>query len=106
MTLITKALAEMAGTFVMIFVGGSSIFLYEKYPAVFPSFTVALTFGTIIAAMILVFGVISGAHFNPAVTLAFAITKRFPVSQIPAYWISQCLGGSVAAYFLILMRKI
>ena len=100
-----KALAEMAGTFAMIFVGGSSILLSERYPQIFPSFGIALTFGTVIALLILAAGNLSGAHFNPAVTLAFAAAKRFPVSHIGAYWLSQCAGGLGAAGLLILMRK-
>ncbi len=105
MALLGKALAEMVGTFTIIFVGGSSILLSEKYPAFVPSFWVAVTFGTVVTLMILAIGHFSGAHFNPAVSLAFVLTKRFPVSQLAVYWLSQCAGGAVAAVLLIVLRR-
>ena len=106
MALAGKALAEVIGTFLVISIGGGSILLLEKYPAFFPSFGVAVTFGTIVALMILAVGQFSGAHFNPAVTLAFAVVKRLPASQVPVYWMSQCVGGLAAAGILILLKKL
>lgn len=106
MSLLYKALAEMIGTFAIIFVGGSSIILSERFPHLFPSFGVAITFGTIVMLMILAVGNLSGAHFNPAVTLAFALVKRFPFSQIYIYWLSQCAGGAAAAGFLIFLKRL
>ncbi len=106
MTLVSKALAEMAGTFAMISVGGSSILLAQRFPAVFPSFGIAAAWGSIIALMILVLGNISGAHFNPAVTLAFAAMKRFPAALVPLYWLSQCAGGLAASGLLVALRRL
>ncbi len=106
MLMVNKALAEMIGTFAIIFVGGGSILISERFPNIFPSFWIAVTFGSIITLMILAFGYLSGAHFNPAVTLAFAVTRRIPAVQVPLYWVSQCVGGLLAALFLILVRKI
>ena len=106
MTLAIKALAEMAGTFAIIFVGGSSILLSEKFPNLFPSFGIAITFGCVVTLMILAVGHLSGAHFNPAVTLAFAVTKRFPAEQVFLYWLSQCTGGLAAAGLLIALKQI
>lgn len=106
MVLLMKALAEMVGTFAIIFVGGSSILLSERYPNLFPSFGIAVTFGSVVALMILAVGHLSGAHFNPAVTLAFAVAKRFPAAQIVVYWLSQCAGGLLAAVLLIGLRKV
>jgi MIP family channel proteins len=57
---------------------------------------VAATFGLIIAAMIYATGHISGAHFNPAVTLAFAATRHFPPAMVPVYLAAQ-FGGAIAA---------
>ncbi len=101
-----KALAEMIGTFMMIFAGGGIVILSEKYPNVIHSYFIPVTWGFVICMMIFAMGKISGAHFNPAVTLAFAATKRIPVSQVPVYWLSQCAGGITAAGFLTLLRKI
>ena len=106
MTLVSKALAEMIGTFTVIFVGGGSIVLTEKYPNLVPSFIIPLTWGLIIGLMILAVGGISGAHFNPAVTLAFAAAKRLPAVHVPVYWFSQCTGGLMAIGLLIFLRKL
>ena len=105
MALAGKALAEMLGTFAIIFVGGGSILLSERWPQFFPSAGIALTFGGIIALMILVLGNVSGAHFNPVVTLAFSVARRFPAAQVILYWFSQCAGGLLAAGLLLLLRK-
>ena len=96
MMLIQKALAEMIGTFAMIFVGVSSIILSEKYPQAFPPIIIPIAWGTIIALMIVVWGSTSGAHFNPVVTLALTLAKRSPVALLPLYWGSQLLGGLIA----------
>ncbi len=106
MTLALKALAEMTGTFAIIFVGGSSILLSEKFPGQFPAAGVAITFGSIVALMILALGVRSGAHFNPAVTLAFAIAHGFPAAQIILYWSSQLAGGLLAACLLLFLKRL
>jgi aquaporin NIP len=61
---------------------------------------VAITFGLVIMAMIYAFGHISGAHFNPAVTFAFAISRHFPWSRAVAYWCAQLAGAVTAAAIL------
>ena len=96
MLLVQKALAEMTGTFAMIFVGVSSIILSEKYPQLFPPIVIPIAWGTIIALMIIAWGSTSGAHFNPVVTLAMTVARRSPVALLPLYWGSQILGGLVA----------
>ncbi len=101
-----KALAEMIGTFAMVFVGGGVILLSEKYPNVIRPYFIPVTWGLVICTMIFAMGKISGAHFNPAVTLAFAVTQRISVSQVPVYWLSQCAGGLTAAILLIILKKI
>ena len=64
---------------------------------------VALTFGLIITVMIAATGHISGAHFNPAVTLAFALTRHFAWRDVPVYVGSQLLGAILGAGTLRLM---
>lgn len=106
LTRLYPALAEMIGTFAVISVGGGSILLSERYPHIFPSVGIAITFGTVIALMILAVGHVSGAHFNPAVTLAFAVTKRLPAAQAPVYWLSQGIGAVIAAILLIHLKSV
>ena len=103
--LIHQAFAEMAGTFAMIFVGGGSIVLSEKYPHLFPAFFVPLAWGLTISVMIFSMGRLSGAHFNPAVTLAFAVTRRIAPAQVLVYWASQFLGGLIAVGLLAILQK-
>src|SRR5579871_2003440 len=61
---------------------------------------VAITFGLVIMVMIYAVGHISGAHFNPAVTLAFATARHFPGTRVPAYWAAQAAGAIAAAALL------
>ena len=61
---------------------------------------IALTFGLVIMAMIYAVGHISGAHFNPAVSLAFALTRHFPWPRVGAYWAAQFAGALSAALLL------
>lgn len=64
---------------------------------------VSLVFGLIITVMIYAFGHISGAHFNPAVTLAFVVARHFPVRRLIGYWAAQLLGALLAAGCLRLL---
>ena len=61
---------------------------------------VAITFGLVIMAMIYAVGHISGAHFNPAVSFAFAISRHFPWPRVVGYWTAQLLGALTAAAIL------
>lgn len=95
-----KCLAEFIGTFALIFFGCGSIMVAERFGGVIPTYIIPLIFGAVVATMIYTVGHISGAHFNPAVTLAFAITRHFPVRQVIPYWLAQFLGGIAAAVIL------
>ena len=106
MPLTYKVLAEIMGTFTMIFVGGGSILLTERYPQMFPAFIIPIAWGTTIALMIFAVGPISGAHFNPAVTLAFAVSKRLPAAQVLVYWTSQFIGGLAAIGLLEVLKRV
>ncbi len=103
MDMLYKSLAEMGGTFALIFVGGASIILSEKN--VVPPMCVPLAWGCIVFLMIIAVGRVSGAHFNPVVTLAFAIASRIPPGQIWFYWASQMLGGVAAVSLLGVLKK-
>ncbi len=105
MTLAHKAFAELAGTFAVIFVGGGTLILSERFPNLVPSFCVPVSWGLIVCLMILVAGKISGAHFNPAVTLAFAVAKKLPPIQVLIYWGSQFIGGVAAVLLLMALQK-
>ena len=95
-----KYLAELLGTFAIVFCGTGAIIINQEASGVITHLGVAITFGLIVALMIYTLGGISGAHFNPAVTIAFWIAKEFPISQIPPYIISQAIGAFMASVTL------
>lgn len=96
--------AEFFGTFGLVFAGTGAIVINQVTGgAVVTHVGVALTFGLIVLAMIYTFGDISGAHFNPAVTLGFVAARRFPVAEILPYLASQAAGALVASGLLRLL---
>ena len=94
-----RVAAEALGTFALVFFGAGAIMVVAKSGA-FGQLGVALAFGLVITTMIYALGHISGAHFNPAVSFAFALSRHFPWSRVGAYWLGQCLGATAAALFL------
>ena len=92
-------IAEFIGTFTLVFCGCGAIVTQEITAEVTHS-GIALTFGLIVMALIYAFGEISGAHFNPAVTIGFCYAKKFPIKEVPKYIAVQCLGAILAALML------
>ena len=92
-------LAEAIGTFALVFAGCGAIMVDAKTHAL-GHVGVAICFGLVIMVMIYAVGHISGAHFNPAVTLAFATSRHFPALRVPAYWAAQLAGALAAALVL------
>ncbi len=88
--------AELIGTFALVFMGcGTRDMVGETHePA--GILVVHLAFGLTVAAMIYTLSYLSSAHFNPAITLGFAIARRFPWRQVPPFWLAQFLGAILA----------
>jgi MIP family channel proteins len=95
--------AEGLGTFGLVFAGCGAIMIDTLSAGQITHVGVGLVFGLIITVMIYAFGHISGAHFNPAVTLAFVMVRHFPVRRLIGYWIAQLLGATLAAGCLRLL---
>lgn len=93
-SLIKRCAAETIGTFAIVFLGCGSMATLSGSAA---HLAINITFGLTVAAMIFSMGHISGAHFNPAVTLGFALVKRFPSKDVMPYWIAQCFGAGLAS---------
>ena len=95
-----KYLAEFIGTFALLFCGTGAITINEVTNGAVTHVGIAITFGLIVMAMIYALGEVSGAHLNPAVTIAFAVNKNFPFKQVLPYIISQAAGAFAASFTL------
>ncbi|MBS1527075.1 MAG: MIP family channel protein [Bacteroidetes bacterium] len=98
-----KHLAEFLGTFGLVFAGTGAIVIDQQTHGGVTHAGVAITFGLIVMSMIYTFGEISGAHLNPAVSIAFAIGRKFPFRQVPLYIVSQVAGAIAASATLRLL---
>jgi aquaporin NIP len=93
-------MAEAIGTFTLVFCGTGAVTIDEITKGSVSHAGVAITFGLVVMAMIYAFGEQSGAHLNPAVTIAFAANKSLPVKKVFPYIVSQ-LSGALLASLLI-----
>ncbi len=91
--------AEAFGTFALVFAGAGAVMVDAKTHEL-GHVGVAITFGLVIMAMIYAVGHVSGAHFNAAVTFAFALTRHFAWPRVFAYWGAQFVGALTAALLL------
>jgi aquaporin NIP len=91
-----RCAAEFIGTFALVFAGPGAAVINAYTKGGVTPVGIGLTFGPIVGAMIYAIGHISGAHINPAVTLAFAVTRHFPLRDIPGYLIAQLAGAAAA----------
>lgn len=98
-----QIIAEIFGTYFLMFAGCGAVTINasKNGQITFPG--VAIVWGLAVMVMVYAVGHISGAHFNPAVTLAFATSGRFPWRQLPAYVLAQMLGATLASGTLRLM---
>jgi len=100
-----RAIAEFFGTAALVLVGPGSVVATltlagKAVPAVTEADLLAISFafGFIITALVYAIGKVSGCHINPAVTLALAVTKRFPWKEVPVYWVAQYAGAILGAF--------
>ncbi len=98
-----KYVAEFIGTFGIVWCGTGAIIVNEQAGGVITHGGIAVVFGLIVMGMIFTFGQVSGAQFNPAVTLAFSLTDRFDRRLALPYIGSQLLGALAASVVLRLL---
>lgn len=98
-----RAITEGLAAFALVFAGCGAIVADSVYDGTLGSVGVALVFGLVIMAMVYATGHLSGAHINPAVTIAFTLTRHFPARDAAGYVVAQCCGAAAAALLLAVM---
>jgi aquaporin NIP len=96
-----RAGAEAIAAFALVFAGCGAIVADARYENTLGSVGVAIVFGLIIMVMVYATGHLSGAHINPAVTIAFTLTRHFPVRDAFAYVGAQVAGAATGALLLL-----
>lgn len=95
-----KYIAEFIGTFALVFCGTGAIIINQETNGAITHVGIAMTFGLIVMCMIYTFGEISGAQFNPAVTIGFALSGKFDKKEVLPYMGSQIAGAFLASLIL------
>ena len=93
-------LAEFIGTFVLIFAGTGAVMVNQLSNGAVTHLGISIVFGAVVTALIYSLGHISGAHFNPAVTLAFWTSGFFRRRLVIPYILAQVLGAITASWLL------
>lgn len=96
-----RALMEAIGTFALVTAGCGAIITNATHPGSLGGVGISLVFGLVIMVMIYAGGHLSGAHYNPSVTLAFTLARHFPLRDALAYIGAQLVGASAAAFLLL-----
>jgi aquaporin Z len=96
-------ITETLGTFILIFCGTGAIVINQQTGGSIGHMGITITFGLLVMTLIYAFGNISGAHLNPAVSIAFTVARKFPANKLVPYIFSQLLGAVMASFILKLL---
>jgi MIP family channel proteins len=96
-----RAAAEALAAFALVFAGCGAVVADAQYDEALGTVGVSFVFGLVIMAMVYATGHLSGAHINPAVTVAFTLTRHFPARDALAYVSAQLLGGAAGGLALL-----
>ena len=96
--ILKKCTAELLGTFALVFFGCGSMILSEINPSAISVDSIPIIFGLVVAVMIYALGQVSGAHFNPAVSIAFYQNKNINLKELCCYIPSQIIGAVLASF--------
>lgn len=99
--LLRRSVAEGLAAFALVFAGCGAVITNATHHNTLGSVGVSLVFGLVIMAMVYAAGHLSGAHINPAVTIAFTVTRHFPVRDAVAYIMAQLIGATAGALLLL-----
>jgi len=94
-----KYLTEFVGTFFLVLTIGSTVMAPNDAGAFAP-----LAIGAALMVMVFAFGHVSGAHYNPAVTVSVFLRGKCAASDVPGYLVAQCAGAAVAAMVVLLLK--
>ncbi|MBD1927576.1 aquaporin [Trichocoleus sp. FACHB-90] len=97
-----ETVAEGIGSFVLVFAGTGAVMVNQISNGAITHLGISFVFGAVVAALIYTLGHISGAHFNPAVTLAFWTSGFFPKRRVLPYILAQSLGAVFASALLLI----
>lgn len=100
---IHESLAEMTGTFILVFFGTGVVHAAVLAQTQSGLWQVAVVWGAAVGLAIYAVAAVSGAHINPAITIAFAVRRAFPLRKIPHYLLAQLLGAILAASILYMV---
>jgi len=95
--------AEAVGTFFLVLIGPGTAMVNAFSNGAVGHVGVSLAFGFVVSGMIYALGHLSGAHINPAVTLAFWSVRRFPAGEVAPYLAAQCGGATLASLTLLVL---
>ena len=98
-----KYVAETLGTFTLVFCGTGAVIINQQTQGVVTHLGIAITFGLVVMALIFALGRLSGAHINPAVSIAFTLTPIFPKKDLLPYIVAQTTGALLASGVLKLL---
>lgn len=98
-----KYISELIGTFALVFCGTGAIVINQESGGTVTHVGIAITFGLIVMSMIYALGNVSGAHINPAVSIAFTMAGKFPVKKLTPYIAAQLMGALLASGTLKLL---
>lgn len=100
---IKKYVAEVIGTFILVFSGCGAIVVHQETGGAVTHVGICIVWGLVVLALIYTLGEVSGCHINPAVTVALALVGLFPWKQVAPYILSQVVGAFLAALALHVM---
>src|SRR5256885_8649191 len=95
-----RLFSELLGTFFLVLVAAGGGMMGQAFPNTISRAAAVVAPGLMVMAIILFMGKVSGAHLNPAVSVAFALRGDFPWRRVPGYVVAQLMGAALAAWFL------
>ena len=95
-----RLFSELLGTFFLVLVAAGGGMMGQAFPDTISRTAAVVAPGLMVMAIILFMGKVSGAHLNPAVSIAFSLRGDFPWRRVPGYIVVQLAGAALAAWFL------